>query len=354
MTAPPPALLVTRDDGLLDEVLRLAAAAGTTLDVAHDPTSALRGWSTASLVLVGADQAALVAEQRPPRREQVHVVGRTPLGDAVFKSALAVGAVDVVELPTADTWVVELLTDAADGGGTAARTVGVTGGSGGAGATTFACALGLTAVAEGPTMLLDLDPLGPGIDRVVGLDGESGVRWDALVDSHGRLGSRSLRAALPSRAGLGVLTWPVGPPVAVGPESVREVLSAARRGHDLVVVDLPRALDEAGAEVVARCDHLLLVVEPSVAGVASAGRVADVLRGVNDRLGVVVRDTGAPVGPEEVATVLDLPLVGVVGTQRRLLEHIDLGLGPVRSRRSPLARAATEVLQRLAGLRAAA
>jgi len=40
--------------------------------------------------------------------------------------------------------------------------------------------------------------------------------------------------------------------------------------------------------------------------------------------------------------------------QRGLAEAIDLGLGPVRSRRGPLARAADEVLTRLTVMRAAA
>ena len=46
MTAP---LFVTRDDTLLDELLRLAAAAGVTPDVAHDGAAALRGWAAAPL-----------------------------------------------------------------------------------------------------------------------------------------------------------------------------------------------------------------------------------------------------------------------------------------------------------------
>jgi len=61
-----PALVITRDDLLLDDLLRLAAAAGVSLDVAHDTTSALRGWSAAAVVLVGTDLAGRVAEQRPP------------------------------------------------------------------------------------------------------------------------------------------------------------------------------------------------------------------------------------------------------------------------------------------------
>ena len=42
MTSP---LFVTRDETLLDELLRLAAAAGVTPDVAHDGVAALRGWT---------------------------------------------------------------------------------------------------------------------------------------------------------------------------------------------------------------------------------------------------------------------------------------------------------------------
>jgi len=343
-----PALLVTRDEPLLDDLLRLAAAAGTTLDVAHDTATALREWARASVVLLGVDLAQQVAEQRPPRRDHVHVVGHGPVGDPVFRAALAAGAVDVVELPVAESWVVELLTDAVDTGGTAARphayTLGVVSGSGGSGATTFACALALTAARGRRAMLLDLDPLGPGVDRVVGLDAPAGVRWGALASSRGRLGSRSLRAALPDKDGLAVLTWDVGSPADLDAASVREVLSAARRGNDVVVVDLPRRVDDVTGEVLSRCDRVLVVANASVAGAASAGRVAAVLGALNENLGVVVRGRASAVPADDVAATLGLPLVAEIPHQRRLAEHVDLGLGPVHGRRSALARAARLVL----------
>lgn len=348
MTTSAGALLITHDERLLDDLLRLAAAAGSALEVAHDPTSGLRGWSAASVVLVGADLAERVAQQRPPRRDHVHVVGPAPLPDEVFRSALGAGALDVVELPMAESWVVELLTDAADAGdgriGPGGHTVGVVAGSGGAGATTFACALALTASRHERTVLIDLDPLGPGVDRVVGLDAPSGVRWDALVSSRGRLGSRSLRAALPDKDGLAVLTWDTGAPAGLDAQAVREVLSAARRGHDVVVVDVPRALDDVTAEVVTRCDRVLLVTEPSLPGVAAAGKVAAALRPLNDRLGLVVRGVRAAVPSAQVAGALGLPLVAEVPHQRRLAEHVHLGLGPVPHQRSSLARAARAAL----------
>jgi secretion/DNA translocation related CpaE-like protein len=342
-----PALLITRDEALLDDLLRLAAAAGTTLDVAHETTSALRGWSTASVVLIGGDAAERVAEQRPPRRDHVHVVTHAPAGDHLFRSALTSGAADVVELPAAETWLVELLTDAADGTPRRARTVGVIAGSGGAGATTFACALAQTAARKAPAVLLDLDPLGPGVDRVVGVDSTPGVRWNALADSRGRLASRSLRSALPAADGLAVLTWAVESLVPLDITLVREVLSAAQRGHDLVIVDLPRSVDGIGAEVVTRCDLVVLVGDPTVLGVASAGRVAASLRPLNECVGLVVRDGGSGVPPHDVATALGLPLLAEMRRQRRLGEHVDLGLGPVHSQRCPLARAARSVLDAL-------
>jgi secretion/DNA translocation related CpaE-like protein len=344
------ALLVTRDDLLLEDLLRLAAAAGCALEVAHDTTSGLRGWAGASVVLVGADLAGRVAEQRPPRREQVHVVGHGPVPDDVFRSALAAGAVDVVELPSAEAWLVELLTDATDAadGRTPrpAHTVGVLAGSGGVGATTFACAVALISAASETTVLVDLDPMGPGVDRVVGMDAAPGVRWDALVTSPGRLGSRSLRSALPEKDGLAVLTWELGSPAALDAASVREVLSAARRGNDVVVVYLPRTVDAVTAEVVTRCDQVLLVVEASVPGVASAGKVAAAARPLNDGVALLVRGGRSAVPAAQVADALGLPLVAEVAHQRRLAEQVDLGLGPVHSARSPLARAARAALAR--------
>src|SRR4051794_1550570 len=128
-----PALLITHDEALLEDLLRLAAAAGTTLDVAHDSASALRGWSGASVVLVGADESGRVAEQHPPRRDSVHVVARAPVDDGLFRSALAVGAADVVELPAAEPWLIDVLTHAADGTAPRGRAPGGGSGPGGGG-----------------------------------------------------------------------------------------------------------------------------------------------------------------------------------------------------------------------------
>lgn len=342
-------LLVTADETLLQELLRLAAAAGATPEVAADPAAVLRAWATAPCVLVGDDVAARAVRCAPERRDGVHVVG-WQAGADTFRAALALGAQEVCELPRAESHLVALLLDLDDGGRVPGAVLGVVGGSGGAGATTLACALGQVAASYGSALVLDCDPQGPGADRVLGLEQEPGVRWDALARGGGRLGASSLREAVPSRAGLGVLTWPADPPGGPGDpatsreafgEACREAVAAGRRGHDLVVLDLPRAGDDLVVELASRCDLVLVVVVPAVAAVASALRTCRRL-GEAEALRLVVRDRGLEA--EEVARVTGVPVAARLPDQRGLSESVDLGLGPVRSSRGPLARTARTLL----------
>ena len=343
-------LLVSADPLLVAEVQRLAAAAGVAPDVAPDPASALGRWVAAPVVLVGADAAALLASVGPPRRERVHVLGTTPVGDAVFRDALGVGAETVAALPASETWLVELLTDVGDGAAAPGVSIGVVGGSGGAGATVLAAAVAQTSAHTARTLLMDTDPLGAGADRVLGLEGAQGVRWDSLEQSSGRLSSRSLREALPRQDQLSVLSWPVDRAAPLEAFAVREALSAASRGFEVVVVDLPRHLDPVVTETVSRCDHVVVVVAPTVTGVASASRLVRHLPGGPGRH-LVTRGRSGGVDPDAVSRLLDLPLLVAMPDQRRLDEAIDLGVGPARHRRGPLARAAQQVVDILVGAR---
>jgi secretion/DNA translocation related CpaE-like protein len=325
-------LLVTDDDLLLTDLVRLAAAAGVAPEVARTTVSALRSWAAAPVVLVGADRAHDLATCAPPRRERVHVVGREALADDLFRDALRLGAESVTALPTSESWLVELLTDVGDGGGPAGVTIGVLGGAGGVGASVFAAALGQVCAGHDDTLVVDADALGAGVDRVLGLEDVEGIRWDALMQATGRLSARSLREALPRRDRLSVLTWPVDRTSTLQAFAMREALSAARRGFGTVVVDVPRHPDPVVDEVLARCDHVLLVSTLTGEGT-----------------GLVLRGGAAGVASEEVARLLGLPVLAVMGDQRGLDEAISLGIGPLRSGRGPLARAARKVADTIHG-----
>lgn len=347
MDNPTAPLLVSADAALVDDVLRLAAAAGVVPEVAADPGLALPWWGSASVVLVGTDVAQAMAQARPRRRPSVHVVARGSVPHDAFRDAVAVGAETVTELPGSEAWLTELLTDAGDGGASPGVTLGVIGGSGGSGATVFATALARSAAAHGPALLVDADPWGAGVDRVLGLETAHGVRWDAMMQATGRLSGRSLREALPRADGLSVLTWPTDRWSAVPAFAMREVLSAGRRGFDWVVVDLPRHGDALGDEVLARCDHIVVVTTLTVAAVTAASRVVRRLpSGVPAHL--VTRGGGGNASPTEASAVLGLPLLVAMGDQRGLDEAVNLGAGPLRSRRGALARAARASLAELA------
>lgn len=340
-------VLVSADPLLVADVQRLCAAAGVVPEVVHEAATAMRRWSSAPVVLVGEDRASALAALSPPRRSRVHVLGRSPVGDVMFRDALGIGAESVAGLPASETWLVELLTDVGDGGAAPGVTIGVIGGCGGAGATVFAAALAQMAAGVGRTLLVDADPIGAGIDRVLGLESSDGIRWDSMLQTTGRLSSRSLREALPRTGSLSVLTWPTDRPVSLQAFAMREVLSAGRRGFETVVVDLPRHRDAVIEETISRCDHVLLVSTLTVPGVSSAARVAHRLPEMTPARHLVTRGSRAGVSPESVSRLLRIPLLVAMGDQRGLDEAINLGAGPARSRRGTLARAARSAVDSL-------
>ncbi len=89
----------------------------------------------------------------------------------------------------------------------------------------------------------------------------------------------------------------------------------------------------------------------TVAGVASAARVTAGLAATRIEVGAVVRTVTGAVPPAAVAEALGLPLVADYPSRRRVVEQVDLGLGPARSRRGTLARAARDALDWAATVR---
>ena len=151
-----------------------------------------------------------------------------------------------------------------------------------------------------------------------------------------------------------MLTWPTDRPVSLQAFAMREVLSAGRRGFDVVVVDLPRQRDAVVEEMISRCDHVVLVSTLTVPGVSSAARVAQRLPELTPERHLVTRGSRAGVTPEAVSRLLRMPLLATMADQRGLDESIDLGAGPARSRRGTLARAARTSVRSLVTPRQAA
>ena len=329
-------LVVTADPLLLDELLRLAAAGGTEVDVATDAAAARLRWSLAPLVVVGDDQLEEFLHVRLPRRSRVVLVGLGEAPDPPWEIAERVGADHIALLPAAQAWLVDQFADR--GGGAAGRVVAVLGGRGGAGASVLAGGLAMTG-ARGRlrTLLVDADPYGGGLDLVLGWEDLSGPRWPSLATAEGRLDAGAFVRALPSRGDLVMISFDRGDPLPLPAHAMTAALDAGRRARDLVVVDLPRHLDDAAVAALQSADHVFLVVPAELRATAAATVVAKAVAAHCAQLSVVVRGP-APgrLRPREVARSVGFPLAGYLRPDAALGRRLERGEAPAAGR-GPLA-----------------
>lgn len=335
--------LFSGDPTLVDRVLGLAAAAGVEIAAADDPSDVAADAGPADLLLVGADRLAALLDAPSDRLHRaghpaivVVVEGEAP--PEVWREAVALGAEQVAVLPEAEPWLLDRLLDAGSGEAGAA-VVAVLGGRGGAGASTFATALTVTAATEGlEPVLIDLDPLGGGLDLVLGAEDLPGLHWEDLAGLRGRLQPGLLTTGLPQVCGVRLLTWSRVADPSLPVAALRPVLDAASRESDLVVLDLPRRVDQAVSAVLGVADEVVLVVPAEVRATAAAGRVVTELGPLSRRMRLVVRGP-APTGlsATAVADALGLPLLGEIRAEPGLAAALDRGVAPPVRSRSPLA-----------------
>jgi secretion/DNA translocation related CpaE-like protein len=342
-------VVLTADAGLLDDLLRLAAAAGVEPFVASDVAAAQPAWQEAPLVVVGSDQAAALARAAPGRRPGVVVATRAGTTE-VFQVAVEIGAERVAVLPEAESWLVDAFADAAEQVVPGAL-VAVIGGRGGAGATTLAAALAVTALrADVRTMVVDADPLGGGIDLVLGGEDADGLRWAQLAGARGRIGAAALRDALPRIDELTVLTFGRGPVEPVTPDAMTALLEAGLRGNDLVVVDLPRRVDDVARVALGKADVTLLVLPAEVRAAVAASRVARLVSAYCADVRLVARGPSpSGLSAADLAEALAMPLAGELRPEPGLAGDLERGEPPARRGKGPLAAFCREFLGELLG-----
>ncbi|HEV3172247.1 MAG TPA: hypothetical protein VGZ32_17990 [Actinocrinis sp.] len=198
----------------------------------------------------------------------------------------------------------------------------VVGGCGGAGASTLAVCLAVTALELGrATALFDADPLGGGLDSLVdvaaatsparrasGRDGGHG-EWPQDLDPP--------RWPHPGRrrpAGeLSLVSWTIRDGETIPVTGMRNALRDLRRETDLVVIDLPRAIDDSAQLALSEATHSLVIAPVSERAAVAASRLLPKLTAVGPRPELVARLPGRDdMTPREFADLLGLPLAGVV------------------------------------------
>jgi secretion/DNA translocation related CpaE-like protein len=330
-------LVVTADPELLDDLIRLSAAGGTEVVVAADPAAARPRYASAPLVIIGADQVHECVAARLPRRSRVLVVGRDSWPPGVEGAIPALRPVEACLLPTGEPWLVDRFAEGS--GRPMGRILAVIGGSGGAGASILAGGLAVTSVSSGlRTLLVDADPLGGGLDLLLGWERIDGLRWPALAATGGRVDPPALLRALPHRGDLVLLSFARDESPIVPGEAMAATLDAGRRARDVIITDLPRQLDDAAVLALQSADRAVLIVPAELRATAGAARIAQMIRFHRDELSVVVRGPApGKLKARDIAAALRLPLAGSLRPEPAMCQAIERGSPPASAGRGPLA-----------------
>lgn len=363
-------LVVTDDEDLLDDLLRIAAAAG--VEITHARTAESRAfWRSAPVVLLDARQVRGAVLAQLPRRSGVIVVSATEPDGNVWEHCVLLGVERTVVLPQAEDLLVAVLADTVHRGPGGGRVVSVIGARGGAGASVLASAVAVAGVRAGiGVVLADCDPWGAGLDVLLGLETDPGLRWPDLAAPVGRVPAEALHESLPSVTGprigrpsrarrhdahqgrLSVLSFGSddhgeAPPT---PETLSVVLDACRRAGEVAVLDVPRVPDPLGDVALENSDLVVVVATADVLACYAARRVLDRIDAAGARAGLVVRGPSVGgVGADDLARSLELPLIAQMRPQPHLSRDVELGHAPGEDPRSPLGRAALAVLGAVAG-----
>ena len=348
MPVPRLPLILTGDADLLDDLLRLAAAGGSEVEVAADPAAARPRYAAAPLVVIGLDQLEPCLRARLPRRPQVIVASRAEVPKPDWELAQLFGVEHVVVLPLAEPWMVDRFAERFDPA-KAGRILAVIGGRGGAGASILAGGLAVTAVAAGHrTLLVDADPLGGGLDLLLGWEQIDGLRWPALAGAGGRMDTPALLRALPHRGDLVLLSFARDELPSVPAEAMAATLDAGRRGRDVIIADLPRQLDDAAVLALQAADRALLIVPAELRATAAAARIAQTVRLHCTDLSVVVRGPApGKLRSREVAAALGLPLAGSLRPEPGMCQALERGEAPAAGGKGPLAELCRRLIEEL-------
>jgi secretion/DNA translocation related CpaE-like protein len=224
------------------------------------------------------------------------------------------------------------------------------GACGGAGASVFAATLARTVVETGRRCLLvDDDPLGAGVDLLLGAEDAPGMRWPDLRLARGRLPAGLLVSGLPAVDGIAMLSWDREPRVGgAGVDALAAVLESGLDEYDVVVLDRGRGAATDLTPVAGLVDLGLVVVPAQVRAAAAVMRAVDaVLPAVRD-VRLVVRGP-APTGlaVAAITSAHGLPLAAWMDPEPGLAKALDRGEPPGLHRRRPLRRAAATVLDDL-------
>lgn len=311
------------------------------------------------------EELEALAARHPERRPALIVVGAST-DVSMMRLAMQAGARDLLPNPVVKADLLEAVERVRrERQRPAQRTQGsiaaFINAQGGCGATLLACnvAYMLAAASKKRTALLDLDLQFGAAPLYLDLFPKRGV-WQAVENISG-LDDVALDGYFCKHAcGLNVLSHGADEPietVELSPAAASRLIDVALRGHDHLVIDLPRRVDAVTAMVLQRSQQAVVVLQQSVTALRDATRLLQWLRTEaalgRDQLCVVVNryDKAAPISISDVQRALacDEPVL-VPSDYRLVSECINSGRPLLdHARNAAITRAVMALETRLGG-----
>ena len=313
------ALLVSRDDRVITEFQKIAAVTQTPLVIESEPS--IFDVSNAYRVFVASDCVEV-----PISHDEVVLVVVGTTGPETWRQAAKLSANHIAVIPDSREWLVEHLSAPASKLG---MCVGVIPGAGGAGASLLSCGLAFHARQFfNDVVLIDLDENSAGLDIILGIEAQSGMRWQDFYTLTGSISGSDILRALPSRDGVALLTHNESE-TKVDDFLPTTIIEQLRSTSELVIIDLPRFSNgKTMVDILRQCDLVLVATPSTVRGSASTKKAIAVLAKHATAIELVVRNLpGTNLDALRIAQSIDVPLAGVINSDPRIVEQIEQGFG---------------------------
>ena len=333
------ALLVTRDDRVITEFQKITAVTQTPLVIESEPNAA--NLSNAYRVFVASD----CAQELLNHPEIVLVVIGTT-GPETWRLAAKLSANHIAVIPDSRDWLVAHLSAPVTQKGLC---VAIIPGAGGAGASLLSAGLAFHARQFfSDVVLVDLDENSAGLDVVLGIETQQGMRWQDFHSLTGSISGSDILRGLPSRDGVALLTH--NDSEALPDKLLRDtIIQQLRSVAGLVIIDFPRFTNQISAtEILKQCDVAFVVTPSTVRGSASTKKgIAHISKHVTNVELVIRNLPGTNLDALRIAQSLDVPLAGVVNSDPRIVEQIEQGFGVAGIHLGGFTRSMNALAQRL-------
>ena len=300
------------------------------------------------------------ADKRPP----LIVVG-SQSDTNVMRLAMQAGARDLLPLPLVEADLLAALkriaTDRRTSSGHSGSVIAFMNAKGGSGSTFLACstAHAFASVSHRRVTLIDLDVQFGAIPVYFDLFPKRGM-LQALENMEGMDESAFSGYLVEHASGVKILghaSQDSIPTRAPNSQHVGQLVNLALRSSDHVVVDLPRRIDALAMQVAEQAQHVVLVVQQSIATMRDATRLMNCLRRevgmVKDRIVVVVNryDKDAAITTEDIRSTLGCTELALIPNDfHNVSECVNNGVPLLdAARNSAVSRAVIGLHSRLGG-----